>query len=123
MSKKALFNKEKLQQYSLGPKEKRVAILGAFDTWTLMHNVASILAKNGYVAVTSRFIYAKNEHHYNEIEWCSKFGKKTLGIALVREIFKEGMCPDCVVNHKYNYSYCIGEENAWACMKKPDCPF
>lgn len=159
------YDKNILRLKSLGSREKRVAILGAFDTWVLMHNVASILAKKGYVAITSRFIYTKNDHndgyerydnypddpnqtmtdflqkyvikpcpkaiilfsvpaaHYNEVEWCSKLKIDTLGIAFVREIYKEEMCPDCVVNHQLDYSYCIGEEHAWTCISKPNCPF
>lgn len=145
---------KKIEELALGPYEKRVAVLGAFDTWVLMHNVAAILATAGYTAVTSRYNYVENEFnnsysryenkpdtpnqsmtnflqenvinccsraiilfsvpaaHYNEVEWCSKLGKKTLGIALVREIYKEDMCPECVVNYQYSYAYCIGKDNA-----------
>ena len=34
-----------LLEKSLGPYEKRVAVLGAFDTWALMHKIAVSLAK------------------------------------------------------------------------------
>jgi hypothetical protein len=49
--------KEKKAEETLGPKKMRVAVLGAFDTWSLMHKVSVDLARLGYTAVTSRYEY------------------------------------------------------------------
>lgn len=42
-----------------GTEEERVAVLGAFDTWSYMDYVCHLLAENNYVAMTSRWIYRK----------------------------------------------------------------
>jgi len=42
-----------------GTLEKRVAVLGAFDTWPYMDFVSRLLAENNYIAMTSRWIYRK----------------------------------------------------------------
>lgn len=153
-----------LLEKSLGPYEKRVAVLGAFDTWALMHKIAVSLAKKERTAVTSRYYYYPDDNldyvrepnypenpkqtmndflkynvindcskaiivysvpaaHYNEAEWCEKFRKETLGIAFVRNLYDNNFCPDCVVDHKYEYAYCCSEDTGWECISKPDCPF
>lgn len=52
---------DKLFDEFLGPKDKRVAVLGAFDTWPYMHKICTEIASSGYTAVTSKYIYQKNE--------------------------------------------------------------
>jgi hypothetical protein len=42
-----------------GTLEKRVAVLGAFDTWPYMDFISRLLAENNYIALTSRWIYRK----------------------------------------------------------------
>ena len=37
-----------------------VAVLGAFDTWTYMYYIAEQVARNNFVAHTSRFVFAKD---------------------------------------------------------------
>jgi len=59
MLKTSIGPRGKVQDYALGPRNRRVAILGAFDTWSLMHYVASQVSQRGYVAITSMYIYAK----------------------------------------------------------------
>lgn len=46
---------------ALGPNNRRVAVLGAFDTWSYMHKICTDLAFLGYTAITSRYIYKKSE--------------------------------------------------------------
>ena len=50
-----------------GPKSVSVAVLGAFDTWVLMHEISVILARLGYTARTSLYTYIfkdKSSHKY-----------------------------------------------------------
>ena len=47
----------KAEEEVYGPKDKRVAVLGAFDTWPYMDFISRHLARMGYIAVTSRYIY------------------------------------------------------------------
>jgi len=34
-----------------------IAVLGSFDTWSYMDHICRIVAKNGYIARTSRYEY------------------------------------------------------------------
>lgn len=45
--------------YFSGTLKKRVAVLGAFDTWPYMDFVSRVLAGNNYIVATSRWIYRK----------------------------------------------------------------
>ena len=47
----------KAEEVVYGAKDKRIAVLGAFDTWPYMDFISRRLAKMGYIAVTSRYIY------------------------------------------------------------------
>jgi hypothetical protein len=49
----------KIGRVFYGDFEERVAVLGAFDTWPYIDFISRIIAKNNYVAVTSRYIYKK----------------------------------------------------------------
>jgi hypothetical protein len=51
---------KELYDYSLDVKQQRVAVLGAFDTWPYMHKICTEVVKEGFVAITSKHIYKKN---------------------------------------------------------------
>jgi hypothetical protein len=61
--KRAEYNKKiqealsKAEEQVFGIKDKRVAVLGAFDTWPYMDFISRRLAKMNHTAVTSRYIY------------------------------------------------------------------
>lgn len=48
-----------ISQVFLGDFAERVAVLGAFDTWSYMDYISRLLANNNYVAATSRYLYRK----------------------------------------------------------------
>lgn len=47
----------KVEDIVYGRKSRRVAVLGAFDTWPYMDFISRHLTKMHYVAITSRYIY------------------------------------------------------------------
>jgi hypothetical protein len=51
---------QKTKYEALGKEKGNVAVLGAFDTWSYMHEVCVEVAKLGYAAITSRYIYVKS---------------------------------------------------------------
>lgn len=56
-SKKHIAALSKARKLVYGTKSQRIAVLGAFDTWPYMDFVSRRVAKMGYIAVTSRYIY------------------------------------------------------------------
>ncbi len=62
---------EDLYLKTIGPKSKRIAVLGSFDTWSYMHKICTDLVGLGYMAITSRYIYKKNtspKYDYYRVE-------------------------------------------------------
>jgi hypothetical protein len=54
------FYSKKINELFYGKTDKnRIVVLGAFDTWPYMDFICRILARDNYIALTSRFLYHK----------------------------------------------------------------
>lgn len=46
-----------IKNNALGDENKRIAVLGSFDTWSYMHSICVEIAKLGGTAITSKYLY------------------------------------------------------------------
>jgi len=54
---------QRVEKNLYGTRDKRIAVLGAFDTWPYMDFVSRRLARMGYLAVTSRYLYKYDQRN------------------------------------------------------------